>query len=120
MSNWFTGETKSLKADSAIQAADFLGVRPQWLIDGTGPMRPQLGPVVPMAAEPPKRYGAPSLADALDVLARALREAHPTLRDALASNLSGWARSGDSEPWQRIVQQLLAGAELEESTGTIG
>lgn len=39
VSNWFSGETKRLKAESAILAADYLRVRPRWLIDGTGPMR---------------------------------------------------------------------------------
>jgi hypothetical protein len=35
---WFSGATKTLKADSAIKAARHLRVRPEWLTEGKGPM----------------------------------------------------------------------------------
>jgi transcriptional regulator with XRE-family HTH domain len=38
VSGWFTGETKSLKADSLVLAAEYLGVRAHWLLTGKGPM----------------------------------------------------------------------------------
>lgn len=40
VSNWLSGETKSLKASTAIRAAEFLGVNQLWLTEGRGPMRP--------------------------------------------------------------------------------
>lgn len=39
VSDWFTGETKTLKAKSIVLAAEFLEVRARWLLDGVGPMR---------------------------------------------------------------------------------
>lgn len=40
VSNWLTGETKSLKAATAMRAAEFLGVNQMWLAEGRGPKRP--------------------------------------------------------------------------------
>ncbi|NML24310.1 LexA family transcriptional regulator [Zoogloea dura] len=40
VSNWLSGETKSLKASTAIRASDFLGVNQLWLTEGRGPKRP--------------------------------------------------------------------------------
>lgn len=39
VSNWLSGETKSLKASTALRAADFLGVNQAWLAEGRGPKR---------------------------------------------------------------------------------
>lgn len=38
VSDWFSGKTKSLRADTALRAAAYLRVRPEWLSDGRGPM----------------------------------------------------------------------------------
>lgn len=40
VSDWRNKETKSLKAETALKAASFLGVSPFWLILGIGPKRP--------------------------------------------------------------------------------
>lgn len=40
VSNWLSGETKSLKASTAIRAAEFLGVSQLWLTEGRGPKLP--------------------------------------------------------------------------------
>ncbi len=39
VSGWMTGGTRSLKADSALKAAKFLGVEAAWLAGGILPMR---------------------------------------------------------------------------------
>lgn len=39
VSNWLSGETKSLKASTAMRAAEFLGVNQAWLAEGRGPKR---------------------------------------------------------------------------------
>ena len=39
VSNWFTGETKSLKGPNLLAAASLLRVSPHWLAEGRGPMR---------------------------------------------------------------------------------
>jgi hypothetical protein len=36
---WLNGETKSYRADAFLRVCDALGVRPQWLLWGDGPMR---------------------------------------------------------------------------------
>lgn len=40
VSDWFTGKTLSLNAETVIKAAEFLGVRPYWLLTGKGPKYP--------------------------------------------------------------------------------
>lgn len=40
VSDWRNKETKSLKAETALKAAAFLGVSPFWLVLGIGPKRP--------------------------------------------------------------------------------
>lgn len=44
---------------------------------------------------------------ALDVLGAALAAAPETQRDAIATNLAGWARAGGREPWASLLAQLL-------------
>ncbi len=38
VNNWFSGETKKLKYETAKKAAKFLKVRVDWLAEGVGPM----------------------------------------------------------------------------------
>jgi SOS-response transcriptional repressor LexA len=40
VSNWLSGETKSLKSATAMRAAGFLRVNQAWLTEGRGPMKP--------------------------------------------------------------------------------
>jgi transcriptional regulator with XRE-family HTH domain len=40
VSLWLSGETKALKASNAVLLAKHLGVSPEWLATGRGPMRP--------------------------------------------------------------------------------
>lgn len=40
VSNWFTGQSKSLRGANALAAAAYLEVRPEWLTTGRGPKRP--------------------------------------------------------------------------------
>lgn len=51
VSDWCLGETHELKARNLFAAADFLGVRPQWLALGSGsvadvPRDPQLAEII--------------------------------------------------------------------------
>lgn len=39
VSDWFSGETKTLKADPMVRAAAYLDVEPLWLVAGEGPMK---------------------------------------------------------------------------------
>lgn len=48
VSLWLSGETKALKASNAVLLAKHLGVSPEWLATGRGPMRPDAAaPVEP-------------------------------------------------------------------------
>jgi transcriptional regulator with XRE-family HTH domain len=120
VSDWFRGETKSLKADSAILAADFLNVRPRWLIDGTGPMRhshpadkpwaaPEESPQLQANETPPAGFGSAQLTlqDALARIETALQMTPPVIRGAVASNMAGWANAGGKGPWRDILLTLL-------------
>lgn len=100
VSDWFRGETVTLKASSLVLAAEYLGVRARWLLDGKLPMHDG-GHVEPKPS---------SLATCLDALAAALAAAPASSREALALNLAGWARDGGRGPWQQVVQALLDGA----------
>ena len=73
VSDWFTGETKSLKAQSLVMAAEYLEVRPRWLLDGAGPMK---------ATGPQWRPPAPALTlpDALPVVLDAMAKLPPARR----------------------------------------
>ena len=39
VNDWFSGKTKTLKADSLVRASRYLGVRLEWLQSGLGPMK---------------------------------------------------------------------------------
>jgi hypothetical protein len=70
VSDWFTGETKVLRAASLVRAAEYLGVRPLWLLEGSGPMTADASPQPPSDAGPTTT--PPSLATALPVVLDAL------------------------------------------------
>lgn len=40
VSDWISGKTKSLDGVNLLRAASFLNVRPRWLAEGRGPMKP--------------------------------------------------------------------------------
>lgn len=101
VSNWFSGRTKQLKGEPLLKAARYLGVRPEWLADGSGPMK--LSGVLPA---PPKL----GLTDALGIVCDAVTRVAPEQREALAMNLAGLARAGGTEPWRSIVLHLLGSA----------
>lgn len=72
VSDWLRGETAELKAASLLMAAEYLEVRPRWLLDGTGPMRaqgPQGDPPPPTLEACLRRLGA-ELARGMDDDAR--------------------------------------------------
>ena len=95
------GTSKSLKADNNSAAARLLRVNPDWLATGDGTM---------LDASPPAKKPM-ALDDALDVLGTALTHTDPTIREALATSLAGWAREGGKKHWRGMVSQLLTETE---------
>jgi len=58
VSNWLSGETKSLKSSTAMRAAEFLKVNQLWLAEGRGPKRPLSAPALSMLPAPLDGPGA--------------------------------------------------------------
>ena len=117
VSDWFTGETKTLKARSLVLAAEYLGVRPRWLLDGQGPMKPDERGAVVRAAEPATGYSSrPDLRAALTAVAAAIVAAPagrlPSVRGQLMELLDHPEHSG------RVVDELLL--LLSPSNGNSG
>ena len=52
VSAWLSGKTKRIEGANLLRAAQYLGVRPEWLATGAGPMRPDEHRV----SEPPADY----------------------------------------------------------------
>lgn len=105
-----TRPTLSLDMKPAMNLQHATGFCAEWLATGAGPKRVAgSAPVdskanVASEARPPTLYDLPS---ALDVVGMALKATQPTLREAVATNLAGWAREGGADHWRRTVQQLL-------------
>lgn len=109
VSDWFSGETKTLGPKSARLAAEFFGCDRDWLAYGLG---------VPAwredfkAAEPPTGYearSAKSLDDALELLGQALANVAPEARDELGDALRQWAKYGGRATYRQTVVELLSG-----------
>lgn len=60
VSEWRTGETKSIEGRNLLAAAEFLGVRPKWLAEGVGPKYPDPMPHQPRFEERRANYEAQS------------------------------------------------------------
>jgi transcriptional regulator with XRE-family HTH domain len=63
VSDWFSGETRTLKAEPLVRAAKYLGVQALWLATGEGPMRSteQAAAIGKRSiAEPEPAYGRPA------------------------------------------------------------
>lgn len=91
VTDWFSGKTKSLKADSLRLAASFLGVNRDWLQTGLGdPLGPRDHRNEKTTSEPAEIDSPKTLIEKLgDVIAKAdpiSRAAIPALLNRLASN----------------------------------
>lgn len=82
VSDWFTGETKTLKAQSLVLAAEYLEVRPRWLLDGRGPMAD--GDLQAPPARPALSPNAEYLAGVLDKLTERQQEQIIAVADMMA------------------------------------
>lgn len=96
VSDWFRGETQTLKAQSLILAAEYLGVRARWLLDGTGPMRhPTEVVVMP-----------PAPADVPAVLVDAIGDLPPARWTSVRAQLDSLVAHPEAKP--EITQELRA------------
>lgn len=98
VSDWFRGETRSLRAQTLVLAAEYLGVRARWLLDGSGRMDD--------AAAPSPR--AVPLAEALPVVLEAIATCpeREELRQLLPLLVTG------AHGYRERITELLTGAEV--------
>jgi transcriptional regulator with XRE-family HTH domain len=117
VANWLSGETKSLRAEPAIRAAAFLGVSPQWLIEGIGAPEPAAArghraTIIGTApAEPP---------DPLDALAAKLDAVAPALRDHVIDMVRRYLaepaqRAGLRQPIEMLSRPTADDSRVAES-----
>lgn len=85
VNNWLSGETRSLRATTAIAAAEALGVSAEWLSSGRGEMIAHPQPVIRTPAH-------------------ANTEPGPDIRGAVP--LISWVQAGD---WSSIVDNFSPG-----------
>lgn len=96
VSDWFTGETKELKAKSLVLAAELLGVRARWLLDGTGPMKDDQP-----ATSSRTPSGRPALSLAYDDESARAASARAEICAALSAQALALASAYDSDPEMR-------------------
>lgn len=97
--NW---ETRGVSNAGCVKAEGRIGCRAYWVSTGEGEMRCN----APMHSDP-RQPGHLGLEAALEIIGVALARTPADLREALASNMAGWARDGGRGPWQSIVSSLL-------------
>lgn len=88
VSDWVRGKTKTIEGEHLVRAAACLGVNPQWLATGRGPMRP---------TDP----RPPELPASVDALLAALKEQTndlpPTARDMVADMIARFLATPPTE-----------------------
>jgi len=103
------GETNSFTAANNSRAAEFLGVSPSWLADGTG--EKTVGQHRTLSLVRPPVEGAPKnqeAAQTTEVLRQAFKAASPDLRALLLSTLNVAGNSPANERAWQAVEELLA------------
>lgn len=116
---WFSGDTKSMKADTAAKVAAIYGCNPIWLATGEGSMRssaPQstshLGSSLSIANT------EPGLIRALEVVVAALSHVPVGSRKAVADDLGLLAMAPDSsETLARLAASLAPSRQVSALPG---
>lgn len=113
VSDWFSGETKTLKAEPLLRAAAYLGVSPYWLGMGEGPMRTNTNtPTVIMAKEATPPYSSwPSTGLSIE-------QVHAMLTEAQRAEVSGMIRAFLSENARSGLPSRPAPAHLAPPQST--
>lgn len=113
VSQWLGGSSKEIKriarVSAAVRLAEASGYSAEWIAEGKGPKHRTgghpPGGLANHAAEPGPGYGVLQL---LDDLERVLQQVPADQRDAVATNLAGWARDGGATHWKPALLALLA------------
>lgn len=103
------GETNSFTAANNSRAAEFLGVSPSWLADGTG--EKATGQTRTLSLVRPVAEGKATNQDAAqttEFLRQAFKAASPDLRTLLLSTLNVAGNSPSNERAWKAVEELLA------------
>lgn len=107
VSQWLGKGSKEIKrlgrVSTACRIAAASGFAAPWIAEGVGPKRSYVPPVTMHVTEPAPRYLPRSW---LDELGDALAALDPSYREAMATNLAGWAREGGASHWRATVEAL--------------
>jgi transcriptional regulator with XRE-family HTH domain len=112
VSQWLGGGNKEIKriarVGAAVRLAEASGFRAEWIAEGTGPKRSRLASIdvqhPTVAHEPMGAYTTTALLDQLEQL---LQSVPHEQREAVATNLAGWAREGGQPHWRPALATLL-------------
>lgn len=115
VSQWLGKGSKAIKTIGKLEAALYIeresGYSALWLAKEMGPKFAPRGAV--SAAEPPAQYTVP--ARVLEQMGHILANVPPALREAVAANLSGWARDGGADHWRIPLAALLEPASAKHA-----
>lgn len=110
VSQWLGKGSKLIKTIGKLEAAIYIeretGYSALWVAKEIGPKFAKA--IHLKAGEPPARYSV--AADVLSQMGRLLAAAPATRREAIATNLAGWARDGGADHWRAPLAVLLDGS----------
>jgi transcriptional regulator with XRE-family HTH domain len=118
VSNWLTGKNKSARGQTLIRAADYLGVRAEWLATGRPPMRESdvtnfdREHAQPAAASQPAGLDVATLTSVIETVESAvavarIRPLPPALKARVIAALYSQRAEGAVDPAD-LVQMTLA------------
>ena len=126
VSQWLSGETKSMRSDSLMASCALLSCNPQWLASGQGPMEPGTAtanitlPGITVTAsgsnQAPALMGRADAAinteasqqQAVDLISSVMDMMDDAQREAMAGKLASWARAPDSPKIKKSIAESLA------------
>lgn len=114
VSNWFTGDTKTLRGATLLRLSAFLRVPPQWL-EGTDPNEPDWQAEAPRPLRHDVIPQELSVEDLLDRLAALLVSLPPESTAVVADQLKVFAMHPNSLPMRKALEALLGGAPPMET-----
>lgn len=108
---WFTGETKSMKAETAAMAAGLYGVNPLWLATGKGIKQADDGRALGSSASQ-TLIGPAGVAQGIEAISAALAQMTDAQREVMAGKLASLARAPDSPTLKKSISESLGSAPL--------
>lgn len=123
VSQWLSGETKSMRSDSLMAACALLSCNPQWLASGKGESglssskisSPEPSIVAPCTVARIDQRRPPAPNEVVDLLVSLLEKCDAAARDGLAGALPGLARNPSDPRAIAAVKAWISPHEVERS-----